>query len=96
MNITITNIDNASALDSFVPVAGEWILDGESESRERGDIEQSVRNYLDADYPIDVKIYDARGHEILDDMPVTGTFIAVRKRQAMTAAEHNAFPRGRW
>lgn len=79
MNITITNVKNANELDSFVPVEGQWFLDGDSEDLSFEGVEQSVRNYMDADYLIDVQVFHADGHAITGDMPGEGTFLATRR-----------------
>lgn len=78
MQITICNVKNANELDSFIPVEGQWEIDGLSEDRSRQGVEQSVRNWMDADYAVDVKLFHMNGHEILDDMPASGTFLATR------------------
>lgn len=78
MNITITNVSNADELEQFTPVDGQWFLDGSSEDRSRDGIEQSVRNYMDADFEIDVNLFQMDGREITGDMPSEGAFIATR------------------
>lgn len=78
MNITITNVKNANELDEFVPVEGCWILDGSSDDRDAAGVEQSVRNYMDADYAIKVDLYHSDGRKITGDLPSEGTFLAVR------------------
>lgn len=78
MNITITNVKNANELDSFIPVEGEWFLDGSSEDRSREGVEQSVRNYMDADYAIEVQIFHADGRAIIGEIPASGKFLATR------------------
>lgn len=80
MNITINNIKNANELDAFVPVEGQWVFDGTSdEGLTTEAVEQSVRNYMDAAYPIDVQVFHGNGHAIVGDMPTSGTFVATRK-----------------
>ena len=78
MNITITNVKNANELESFIPVEGEWFLDGSSEDRSREGVEQSVRNYMDADYGIEVQVFHADGRAITGEMPASGKFLATR------------------
>lgn len=78
MNITITNVKNANQLDAFIPVEGEWVMDGSSDDRSESGIEQAVKNYMDADYKINVLIYHADGRAITGDMPASGAFLATR------------------
>lgn len=78
MNITITNVKNANELSGFVPVEGAWILDESSDDRDRDGIEQSVCNYMDADYAIKVTLYHSDGREITGDLPSEGVFLAIR------------------
>ena len=77
-NITINNVRNANELNEFIPVEGQWHLDGFSEDRLRESVEQSVCNWLDAPYKIDVKVFTMNGHEIVNDLPAAGTFLATR------------------
>jgi hypothetical protein len=79
MNITITNVKNANELDSFAPVDGQWFLDGSSDDRSRDGVENSVRNYMDAEYAIRVQIFHMDGREITGDIPASGTFLATRQ-----------------
>jgi hypothetical protein len=80
LNLRITNVKNANDLDSFVPVEGRWVFDGLSDDGlKMEDVEESVRNYMDADYPITVQVFAANGHAITGDMPSSGTFISTRK-----------------
>lgn len=79
MNITITNVKNANELDSFVPAEGQWFLAGDSDDRSWDGVVQSVRNYMDAEYAIEVKIFHADGREITSEIPSEGIFIATRK-----------------
>lgn len=83
MNITITDIKSpgnlTEDLSGFVPVEGRWIIGGDSESRSRDGVEQSVRNYMDVEYPIRVSVFHADGREIIGDLPSEGTFLAVRQ-----------------
>ena len=78
MQITIRNVKNANELTEFIPVSGEWFLDGDSEDRSIEGIEQSVRNYMDAEFPIRVSVFHADGRKITGDTPSEGTFIATR------------------
>lgn len=78
MQITIKNVKNANKLTEFIPVSGEWFLDGDSEDRSIEGIEQSVRNYMDAEFPIRVSVFRADGREITGDTPSEGTFLATR------------------
>lgn len=79
MNITITNVTNANQLDEFNPVSGEWSLHCDSDDRSREGVEQSVRNWMDASYPVDVEVFHADGRAIGGDLPSNGTFVAVRR-----------------
>lgn len=78
MNITIHDVKNAEELDQFVPVEGRWRLDGSSEDRSAEGVEQSVVNWMDADYKLSVKLFHADGREITGDMPSEGQFLATR------------------
>ena len=77
--ITITNVKNANELDSFVPVEGQWFSDG-ADDIAVADIEQSVVNYMGAEYKINVQLFQLNGHAITGDMPTHGAFLATRKR----------------
>jgi len=80
MNITITNVRNANELDGFNPVSGEWSLHCDrSEDRSEDGVAQSVRNYMDASYEIDVQVFHADGRAITGDLPANGTFVAIRR-----------------
>lgn len=79
MQITIKNVKNASKLDDFEPVTGEWYLDGSSEDRSFSGVEQSVRNWMDSEHELTVGIFHMDGREITGDMPSEGTFLARRK-----------------
>lgn len=79
MNITITNVKNAKDLEIFIPVDGEWHLSDPSEAASEKDIQTSVKNWMDADFPIDVRIYSMEGHSIVDDIPTKGLFLATRR-----------------
>jgi hypothetical protein len=78
MNITIHSVRNASDLPEFVPVEGQWALHCLSEDRTRESVEESVRNWMDAEFPVRVSVYHADGREITGDMPSEGTFLATR------------------
>ena len=82
MNITITNVKNANELDQFTPVEGEWFIEypDHGEAREQ-DIVESVKNYMDADYPMNVQIFHANGRAITSELPANGTFLATRTRK---------------
>jgi hypothetical protein len=78
MNITIHSVRNAIDLPERVPVDGKWTLHCLSDDRTREGVEDSVRNWMDADFEIRVSIYHADGREITGDMPAEGTFVATR------------------
>ena len=83
MNITITNVKNANELDSFIPVEGEWFIDSALDERSEitwDDIAESVKNYMDCDGKINVQIFASNGHEITNDIPANGIFLATRIR----------------
>lgn len=78
MNITIINVKNADELDSFVPVDGQWSAD-DYEGVTMESVEQSVCNYMDVDYPLEVQVFHKNGHAITGDMPLDGAFLVTRK-----------------
>lgn len=79
MNITIT-AKNADDLDNFTPVEGTWKIDGFTPEDENTvqDVEESVRNWADAPYKIDVLVFGEGGRAITGDLPDHGTFLATR------------------
>lgn len=79
MNITISNVQNADEIGKFTPVSGEWTLHCDSDDRSRDGVEQSVCNWIDVDFALDVEIFHADGRAITGDIPSNGTFVAVRR-----------------
>lgn len=79
MNINIYAVENANELETYNPVSGKWSLHVDSEDRSVEGIEQSVRNYMDADFKISVQVFHADGRAITGDVPSEGTFVAVRE-----------------
>lgn len=80
MNIDIRNVRNANELDAFNVVSGEWELHCLSDDRSEAGVIESVRNYMDAVFPVEVRVFHADGRAITGDMPSHGTFVAVRER----------------
>lgn len=78
MNIAI-KADNAVELDQFIPVSGNWSIDGKTDNDTIQDVQQSIVNWMNADYVIEVKIYHVNGKSIVGDLPNEGTFVALRK-----------------
>lgn len=76
MNIYIT-AENAAALPGFEPVSGTWRIDGDR-PESLSDVEVSVRNWMDADFKIEVRVYHADGRVITGDVPSEGTYLATR------------------
>jgi hypothetical protein len=79
MNITIT-AKNAEDLDKFTPVEGTWRIDGLDRYDEHTvqDVEESIANWADAPYKIDVLVFGAGGRTITGDLPDHGIFLATR------------------
>jgi hypothetical protein len=78
INIDIT-ADNAQDLLRFVPVTGSWRInhyDG-TEAPSVQDVEESIRNWMDAD--VSVSVFHADGREIASECPSDGTYVAVRR-----------------
>jgi hypothetical protein len=82
MDITILDVKNAMDLDGFTPVEGNWFIEADEDLPQYGyslvDIEDSVRNYMDADFEIDVQIFTLDGRQINGDTPFHGSFLATR------------------
>jgi len=78
-NITITDVKNANELDQFVPVEGAWYYSWCDGNQCAEDVEEAVKNYMDADYDLEVKTFRSDGRAIEDEFPGEGTFLAVRK-----------------
>lgn len=76
--IDIFNVKNAENLDQFIPVEGQWSVDGDSGDRSWDDVAEAVRNWMDADYKIEVRLFHADGREITGELPAAGTFLATR------------------
>ena len=81
MRVEIINVKNASDLSEFVPVEGEFTTEVRDEDDDCGTqvVEQAIRNWIDTDYPISVRVFHADGRAITGDVPSRGTFIATRE-----------------
>lgn len=80
MNITISHVLNANELDKFEPVSGAWMIhECDPDDRTTDAVAESVRNFMDADYPISVQVFTADGKAITGDIPDCGQFIATRE-----------------
>ncbi len=78
MNIKIT-ASNAIELDQFIPVDGAWSIEDKQDSDSITDVKESIENWMDAIYPIEISVYRADGRQITCELPWEGTFIAIRK-----------------
>jgi len=78
MNITI-KAKNAVELDEFIPVTGKWSITDKQEKDSIYDVEESIVNWMDSNYSIDVMVFHVDGTKINGDLPWEGTFLAVRK-----------------
>ena len=78
MDITI-DAKNANELDSFIPVEGQWFIGGDHNENTVEDVIETVINWMDADYKIDVQVFHLDGRHITGDLPSEGTFLATRK-----------------
>ena len=78
MNITIKE-KNAVELEDFVPVSGTWSITHKQDEDSVYDVLESIVNWMDTSYAIDVRVFHADGRKINDDLPWEGTFLAVRK-----------------
>jgi len=78
MNITI-KAKNAVELEDFVPVTGTWIITDKQDEDSIYDVEESIVNWMDSSYSIDVMVFHADGREISGDLPWEGTFLVIRK-----------------
>ena len=78
MNITI-KAKNAVELEDFVPVTGTWIITDKQDEDSIYDVEESIVNWMDSSYSIDVMVFHADGREISGDLPWVGTFLVIRK-----------------
>lgn len=77
-NITISNVKNSNEVADFQPVIGEWSLHCDSDDRSAELVKQSIRNYFDVDFKMEVEIYHANGFRINSDTPSEGRFVAIR------------------
>ena len=78
MNITI-KAKNAVELEDFVPVSGTWSITHKQDEDSVYDVEESVINWMDSNYSIDVMVFHVDGRKINGDLPSEGTFLAIRK-----------------
>jgi hypothetical protein len=78
MNITI-KAKNAVELEDFIPVSGTWSIEDEQDKDSIYDVEESIVNWMDTSYPIDVMVFHADGRKINGDLPSEGTFLTIRK-----------------
>lgn len=78
MNITI-KAKNAVELEDFVPVTGTWSIQDKQDEDSIYDVEESIVNWMDSSYSIDVMVFHADGREISGDLPWEGTFLVIRK-----------------
>ena len=76
IEITIT-AKNADEFDDFVPVDGSFDILSCDEEIAVDDIRESIVNWMDAD--CDLEIYHDDGRAITDNVPRSGTFIAIKK-----------------
>lgn len=79
MNITISDVDNANEMESFAPVSGKWSIHMLSDDRSAESVEEAVRLYTGAAFPISVRVFHADGRAITGDCPTNGTFVATRQ-----------------
>lgn len=78
MNISI-KAKNAIELEDFVPVSGTWRIEDKQDKDSIHDVEESVINWMDSSYSIDVMVFHVDGRKINGDLPSEGTFLAIRK-----------------
>jgi len=78
MNITI-KAKNAVELEDFVPVTGTWNITDKQDEDSIYDVQESIVNWMDTSYSIDVMVFHADGREISGDLPWEGTFLVNRK-----------------
>ena len=78
MNISI-KAKNAIELEDFVPVSGTWRIEDKQDEDSVYDVEESVINWMDSNYSIDVMVFHVDGRKINGDLPSEGTFLAIRK-----------------
>lgn len=78
MNITI-KAKNAVELEDFVPVTGAWLITDKKDKDSINDVEESIINWINSSYLIDVMVFEADGTKINGDLPWCGSFLAIRK-----------------
>jgi len=78
MNITI-KAKNAVELEDFVPVTGTWNITDKQDEDSIYDVQESIVNWMDTSYSIDVMVFHADGREISGDLPWEGTFLVNRR-----------------
>lgn len=81
MIVSIDRVKNCVGLENFEPVEGHWSvydLYSEHEDKSMIDIEESVQNYMDADFRIRVSVFHLDGRAITGDVPSEGLFLAIR------------------
>jgi hypothetical protein len=78
MNISI-KAKNAIELEDFIPVSGTWLIEDKKDEDSIYDVEESIVNWMDSNYSIDVMVFHADGTKINGDLPWGGTFLAIRK-----------------
>lgn len=77
--VTVSNIKNANELASFVPVEGQWSVDGTSDERDYNEVVEAIEARFAGQFPVKVELFQSNGHAINDDLPACGSFLATRK-----------------
>lgn len=77
--ITVSNIKNANELVGFMPVEGQWSVDGTSDERDYNEIVEAIEAHFAGQFPVKVELFQSNGHAINDDLPACGSFLATRK-----------------
>lgn len=77
--ITVSNVKNANELFDFIPVEGQWSVDGTSEERDYNEVVEAIAAHFAGQFEVKVELFQLNGHAINDDLPACGSFLATRK-----------------
>ena len=82
MNINIQFEDKSPDFRGFAPVAGTYGL--EDSGADKRQVEQAISWHIKDDfgYAVRVEIYKTDGRDVVEEAPISGTFLAVRNDYA--------------
>jgi hypothetical protein len=83
--VTFRNCHNLDILHEFATAFGKWFHEGSPEDRTHASIEQAIRTYLNAPFPVRIQIFHTDGRDITSEIPSEGDFIATRSLTNPTA-----------